>query len=313
MKNKIIIFKIFVIMFFILSIKSTNSENSTHLLVFIDNQIITNIDVENEKNYLLTVNKNLNTLDNKEMLNIAKNSLIREKIKKNELEKYFDLSENSKYMENLLKDFYTRLEFTNLEDLENYFLSRNVELKTVKEKLNIEALWNELIYERYGSQVAVDEKKLKAKIDATNYKNEKELFLLSEIVFEATNKDEVETGYKKILESIGSIGFGNTANIYSISKSAQFNGKIGWINTSQVQANIYSKIKDLEDGEYSDLISVPGGFLILNLIERKKEIIEINEKEELKRLITYERDRQFNEFSAVYFQKIKKNSLINEK
>ena len=73
------------------------------------------------------------------------------------------------------------------------------------------------------------------------------------------------------------------------------------------------KIKKLKIGEISDLINVPGGFLIIKLDDKKKEQVEINEEEELRQLIVYEKDRQLNEFSSIYFQKIKKNSLINEK
>lgn len=41
--------------------------------------------------------------------------------------------------------------------------------------------------------------------------------------------------------------------------------------------------------------------------------MEIDPEKELKEMIVYEKDRQFNEFSSIYFQKIKKNSLIDEK
>ena len=153
-------------------------------------------------------------------------------------------------MENLLTDFYTGLKFANLAELETYLLSRNIKLETVKKKLNIETLWNQLIYEKYSKQVEIDEKKLRTKINNfDNKKNQKELFELYEIIFQASNKEEMDSTHKKIIESIDSIGFENTANIYSLSKTSKFKGRIGWINISQVQNNIYKKIKDLENGE----------------------------------------------------------------
>ena len=307
------ILNILTVLLFILSIKSVSSENSSYLILKINNQIITNIDIDNEKNYLLAINENLISLDNLEMLSVAKESLIREKIKKIELEKYYDLQEYSKYIESLLGDFITKLNFENIENLENYFLSKNVKLETVKKKLNIEALWNELIFNSYGKQVEIDENKLNSIIKNQDYKQEKEFFLLSEIVFEANTKDEIASKHNKILKSIDSIGFGNTANIYSLSESAKFNGDVGWIDVSQLQVNVYDKVKKLEEGQYSDLINVPGGFLILYVGDIKKEIIEIDEEKKLTEMIKYEKDRQLNEFSFIYYQRIKKNSLIDEK
>ena len=315
--NKLIknleILNILTILFFILFIKSVSSENSSYVILKIDNQIITNIDINNEKNYLLAINENLTSLDSLEILRIAKESLIREKIKKIQLEKFYNLQEYSKYIDSLLEDFITKLKFENIESLESHLLSKNVKLETVKQKLNIEALWNELIFNTHEKQVEIDEIKLSNIIKNQDYKQEKEFFLLSEIVFEATTKDEIISNHKKILESIGEIGFGNTANIYSLSESSKFNGGVGWIDTSQLQVNVYDKIKKLKVGQYSDLINVPGGFLILYLEDIKKEIIEIDEEKKLTEMIKYEKDRQLNEFSFIYYQRIKKNSLIDEK
>ena len=136
---------------------------------------------------------------------------------------------------------------------------------------------------------------------------------ISEIVFSATNKSEIKDIHNKIINSIATIGFNNTANIYSLSETAKFGGEIGWVNTSQLSKNVNDKIKKLEIGEYTDLINIPGGFLILKIIDKKIELIEINPEEELKQMILYEKDRQLNEFSSIYFQKVKKNSLIDEK
>lgn len=313
MKNKIKILKIIVIIFFTLSFKLVSSENSSYVLLRIDNQIITNIDAENEKKYLLAINENLVTLDSSEMFKFAKESLKREKIKTIELGKYYNLQEYSQYIENLLQDFIVKLGFENIESLENYFLSKDVKLETVKKKLNIEALWNELIFNIYGNKVEVDIVKLRNIINNQDYKKEKEFFKISEIIFEASTKEEITTKHKKILESINNIGFGNTANIYSVSTSSKFNGNLGWIDITQIQANVYDKIKDLKKGQYTDLINVPGGLLILHIEDKKKEVMEVDTEKKLTELIKFEKDRQLNEFSSVYYQKIKKNSLINEK
>ena len=54
-----------------------------------NNQIITNIDIENESKYLIALNNQLKNLDNKKILEIARESIIKETVKKIEILKYF--------------------------------------------------------------------------------------------------------------------------------------------------------------------------------------------------------------------------------
>ena len=313
MHTKNVIYKFLIVIFFILSAEIVKSENNSYVVLKINNQIITNIDIENEKKYLLAINPNLVKLDSTKMIDVAKQSLIREMIKKNELKKYADLNVYANYLPNILKDFYTKLNFQDIESLENYFLSKNLQIKTVKDKLNIEALWNELIYNRYNNKVEIDVNKLRSKIKEQIYEEDLEFFLISEIVFTASNKSEVKIKHDEIKKSINEIGFDNTANIYSVSETAKFGGKIGWVNKNRITENIANNLKNLNVGDYSNLINVPGGFLIIKILDQKFEKVKINEENELKKLISSEKDRQLNEFSSIYFQKIKKNSLINEK
>ena len=313
MKFNNITFSLVFIFFLQILSSSVNSENNSYIILKIDNQIITNIDIQNEKKYLLAINQKLAELNEDDAYEVAKESLIREKIKKNELIKYYDIEVLSKFIDGLLKDFYTKLGFQDLNDIEQYLLSKDIKIENVKYKLNIEALWNTNIYNRYNNKVEIDEDKLKEKIEKTSNQKRKEMIFLSEIVFSATSKTEVKETHNKILNSITNIGFNNTANIYSLSQTAKFGGEIGWINANQLSESIYNRLKNLQIGEYTDLINVPSGFLILKIIDKKIEAIEINPEEELKQMVTYEKNRQLNEFSSIYYQKIKKNSLIDDK
>ena len=310
---KNIIFNFLLIFFFSLVSNSASSESSSYVVLKINNEIITNIDIQNEKKYLLAINQNLEDLNDIKLNKIAKDSLIREVIKKNELKKYFEVSVHTKYIDNILKDFYEKLNFQNIESFEIYLLSKDLSINAIKDKLNVEALWNELIFSKYNNQTEINKENLKERIMKKDYKKQSESLFISEIVFTANNKTEKEDKYKEILNSIKENGFKNTANIYSISETARFGGEIGWINKSSISNNISSKIQNLKIGEYSELIKVPNGFLLIKILDKKKETIEINEDEELRKLIIYEKDKQLNEFSSIFFQKIKKNSLINEK
>ena len=127
------------------------------------------------------------------------------------------------------------------------------------------------------------------------------------------NKDDLNIQYTEIVKNINEKGFINTANIYSLSESAQKGGEIGWINDRQLSDSIINKINLLEIGEISKPISVPGGFLILKINDKKKENVKIDEKEELNKIVAYEKNKQFNQFSLIFYNQLKINSKINEK
>ena len=137
-------------------------------------------------------------------------------------------------------------------------------------------------------------------------------YLLTEILINSDKTKNIKEKHKLIKQSISEVGFKNTANIYSISNTAKLGGKIGWVNENQLSKIIKKNIQNLNVGEYTNLITIPGGLLILNIDEKKiiKEKLDYNE--ELKKRIIYEKNKQLDQFSKIYFSKIKKNSVISE-
>ena len=130
------------------------------ILLKVNNKIITNIDVEDEYKYLLTLNKQLKNINKKDLLQFAKSSVIKEKIKEIELDKYFDLEQgDSKYLEEIVENFYKKLNFNNLDEFKIYLKNNKLTLNNVKYKLQIETMWNELIFSKYKNQVNINEKK----------------------------------------------------------------------------------------------------------------------------------------------------------
>ena len=311
-KNKIrlIFIKLFLIFFFS---NIGNAAISSFIVIKVNNEIITNLDIKQEYNYLIALNNELKNLDKNSIIDLAKNSLIREKIKKNELAKYYEFDGTNNYLNTILERFYLKLNLNNINEFENYLKNFNLSLIDVKKKIEIEVLWNQMIMQKYDKQIDIDKNKLKKKIiDQKMLNDEKIKYELSEIVFQVDSKKKLKEMINEIKESIASKGFKNTATIYSISDSSKFGGQIGWVNEEQLSKLILNEIKKLNTGEITDPINIPGGLLILKLENVKTEKIEINLDEALNNLIKFEKDRQFNQFSAIYFNKIKINSKISE-
>jgi len=303
--------KIFYILFFFLNI-TTLSALETRIIYVIENEIITNIDIKSEYKYLLALNPSLKKLDKEKILKISSNSIVKEKIKKIEVSKHFpSLDVNKQYSDALLKNIYSGLNLKTIDEFNRYLKIYGLNVEDIRKKVAIEALWNELIIEKYKSKIEIDEKKLKHKIKI-NTEVETIEYDLSEIVFEVKNKQDIAKRYEEIKKNIIEIGFENAASIYSISETAKIGGNIGLITKRSLNTKIKNSISNLGLNEISKPIIISNGILILKIKKINKIISKIDPDKELKRLINYERNRMLNQYSKIYFNKVKKNININE-
>lgn len=290
--------------------KATTFENK--ILIKVDNEIITSIDILNESNYLKAMNENLQDLDKNQLWKISLKSLTKDKIKKiellNNIEKIeLDLDNSNQ----IITSIYKRFGYESLRDFKDHLISFNVNYKFFEEKVAIETLWNELIYARFHNKIFIDKDRLKKEIEKNNKKKIK-TFLLSEIVFDTSDKVPIEEKYELIKKEIDQSDFQKAALTYSISNSSSSGGDLGWVNENMINIKLKNEISNLEIGELSKPIIIPGGALILRIEDMKEIENKINLKEKLDELVRYSTNEQLNQFSNIYFNKIKKNIKINE-
>ncbi len=305
--------KLFFLIFLYLLINISYSSSEIYIYAKVDDEIITNYDLEKESKYLKILNPNLIQLENNKILNLAKKSLIKEIIKKKEVKKIKNLDKENTFINNYLENLYKKLNYKNEDEFVNDLKKKNIySLNQVKEKIKIELLWNELIFTKYKNQVKIDKKELAKKIKELDNKTQKE-YLISEIVFSKKRDQSLDTLLNQIKLSIQDIGFNNTANIYSISESSKLGGKVGWINENSLSKNIIKKLTAINEGEYTDTIKIGNNYLILKIDQIKINKINIDKEQELEKLIKFETNKQLNQFSRIYFDKSKINYTINEK
>jgi peptidyl-prolyl cis-trans isomerase SurA len=288
------------------------SKENAFIIYNIDEKIITNIDLKKEVNYLTALNNQLKDLDKKQILGIAEESIVREAVKEIELNKFFDLKQMNPYVDIYIKELYSRLNLKNEDQFQKYLQNYGLSLDFVKEKVQIEIMWNQLIYDKFKYQIKIDKKKILKEIKSSKNKRNEKIYLLSEIVFEIKNKDEFNEKKNKIEKSIDEIGFKNSANIYSISDSSKFGGEIGWIAEKELSKKIFNEINDLEIDQYTKPILTGSSFLILKIDDLKYEEKKIDSKEQLNKKIKFKTDRQLQQFSKIYYNKVKINTNINE-
>ena len=304
-----IISALFCLLFFFIS-NSFSLENK--ILFKINNEIITSIDIDEEYRYLIALNNNLKKLSQNEIIEIAKKSIIKEKIKIIEIKKSFNNPKiPDEILQQILKNFYTRFNFDNLDDFKKYLISNNVKYQDVKNKIEIESLWNELIIAKFSSKIQINENEIRNNL-IKNQKKFSKSYLLSEIFFEISNSSQLDNRYQEIKEIIQEKGFENAAASLSTSSTANQGGKIGWIDEDSLNENLKKILSKLNVNELTEPLIMPGGFMILKINEIKKKEKKQNIENELKRIINFKKNNQLKQFSKIYFNKVKKNTKIHE-
>ena len=303
----------------IISIIFLFNSNSKEIKILykINEEIITSFDIDEEANYLKTLNKNLENIPKDQLYKTATQSLIREKIKKREIERIFNInyekSFKSSSMQDIIESLYRNLGFNDENGFSVYLKQNSININDLKKKFIIEQMWNQLIVNKFSSTIKIDEKSINEKVDQI-IKNKKDItnYELSEIVFYESSKLENEKKFNVIKNSISKIGFEETAILYSISESSKLGGKIGWINENQLSDKIKNALNKLKIGEYSEIINTAGGNIILKLNEKKIETPQINRDEEIKKIIRFEKNKLFNQHSIIFYKELETKAYVEK-
>ena len=306
---RILLIKFLIILMFF-NFKTANSE--IFIKAKIDDQIITNIDVKDEKNYLLALNPGLKNLSNEEINRYALDSLINEKIKKIEIERRFEILVNNEMINKIISDLYMGLGIANVEEFKSHLKNFDINMDLVKNKISVEIAWNDYIFNNYNKAVLVDEDKIRDKIKKLSKKNLVENIFLSEIIFTVNEGENLNSKFNQIKNSINDIGFEETAKIYSVSESRKNGGKIGWVFKSQLSNKILNEIEKIDIGELTVPITTPGGFILLTINEKKNELIQIDENEQFEKAVKFEKNRQLTMYSTLQYKRAYNKTLINE-
>tara|TARA_B110000967_G_scaffold200553_1_gene236526 strand:- start:2351 stop:3283 length:933 start_codon:yes stop_codon:yes gene_type:complete len=287
------------------------TQENVSILFKIDNEIVTNIDIKNESKYLLALNPMLKNIGEQQRMDIAEQSIIKEIIKENELLKYYNLNQGDELLDKIIEEFYTKLGINSKELFENYLKDFDLTTADIKKKIEIETMWNRLVYDKFSNVVQINKESLKEKIKSQKNSTNKKSLLLSEIVFEESSEENLDKIIKKIYKSLDEVGFENTANIYSVAESSKFGGKIGWVEEQNLSSNFIKELSKIKINQISSPISNGTFFVILKINDIKNVVVKKDLDEELKKLIIFEENRQLANYSKIYYNKLKINSLIN--
>jgi len=291
-----------------------NAEQSIVLKYKVNDDLITNYDIAKEAKYLAALNTSLQDIDQNQLLDLGKKSLIKEKIKTYEVEKYYKVNYQSTAADTYIENFKKKLGFENNSNFETYLINYETNINEIKRKLILELTWNKMIADLYQDSILIDEKRISETLEKIiAEKKIQKSFELNEIVFSEKNKEDFLKKYKKIVIDIENLGFEKAAAIHSISGTANIGGNIGWVSQNQLSEKINNAVVSLDLGNYTKPINSAGGSIILQLKNIKDISVESIDRDlELSKIINAETNRQLNEFSVIHFKKIENKSYVKE-
>jgi peptidyl-prolyl cis-trans isomerase SurA len=297
--------KLFSLIFFSISLAIENK-----ILFKVNNEIITSIDILTELKYLAIINKDLKKTTNNQAFEIAKRSLIREKIKEIELKKLLkEIEVEEKFLNNLLINYFKSINIKTISEFEKFFISQDIDPNLIKKKISIEILWNQFIYSKFKQNVKIDRKSIQKELSNNVKKKE---FLLSEILFNINESEKLNDKIGLLKKEINEKGFSQTALTYSISDTSNKGGKLGWVSETIMSQKIKNEVKKIKVGDYTNPIVIPGGFLIIKIEDIREKDNSSDLNNEVEKIIKDKTNEQLNQFSNIYFNKIKKDMVINE-
>ena len=305
--------KLFII-FFLIFFNISNLEALENKILFkVDDEIVTTIDVYEEIKFLKTFNPEVNELKEKEIIKIAKNSIVRDKIKQIEIIKYVkEIKIEDDFLLRYIKNKYSNMGLSSIESFENYLKENNLNIKLAKEKIATELIWNDIIFQKFTPQININKEMIKKEILTDSKKELQKEYSLSEIVFNVNEKSELKKKYDKIILDIEQTGFKNAALIHSVSDTSSNGGLVGWVKEDNLNKTIKSQINNLEIGQYSNAIRTSVGFLIIRIEDIREYEVKFDLNKKTEEMIRFKTNEQLNQFSNSYFNKIKKDMIFND-
>ena len=295
-------FLISLILFLNYPINSFSIENK--ILFKINNKIITSIDILNEAKYLGFINKGLSELSRDQIYEISKNSIIKDRIKEIEIKKNNkNLNIDKNYIDEIMLKYFQKFNLNSINEIHNIIKKNDLNLEAIQNKFIIQIMWNELIFKKYFKNIKIDKNLIKQEISKKKIKEE---YLISEIVYNVKDNQDIKLHSQKIIDAINENGFKKAAILHSQSDTAINGGNIGWINKNSLSKKIRKELEKIKIGKITTPIQIPGAFIILKIENKRTSVIELNTEEELNKIVKAQTNEQLNQFSNIYFNRIKK-------
>ena len=287
---------------------SLNAQVNNKIIIKVENEIITNYDLKNKiLSFLILRGEPINQDNINKFKPQALEVLIQQKLKKIELANY-----NMKRDEKKINQYLLNISSNNIERFKEIFLQNNLDYDLFLEEIEVQIMWQELIYKIYSNKIKIDENVIEQELK-DYLKKSKEIveFKISEIEIFNENKNLEQDNIVLIQNKIQEIGFENTALNYSTSSSARNKGDLGWLEAKSLSKSINDILTKMSIGEISKPIKRQDSIIFLKLVDKRKIQSEKIDLDKFKlRVIAQKRNEMFDLYSKSHLSKLKNNNLV---
>ncbi len=287
---------------------SLNAQVNNKIIIKVENEIITNYDLKNKiLSFLILRGEPINQDNINKFKPQALEVLIQQKLKKIELANY-----NMKRDEKKINQYLLNISSNNIERFKEIFLQNNLDYDLFLEEIEVQIMWQELIYKIYSNKIKIDENVIEQELK-DYLKKSKEIveFKISEIEIFNENKNLEQDNIVLIQNKIQEIGFENTALNYSTSSSARNKGDLGWLEAKSLSKSINDILTKMSIGEISKPIKRQDSIIFLKLVDKRKIQSEKIDLDKYKlRVIAQKRNEMFDLYSKSHLSKLKNNNLV---
>ena len=300
--------KLVIIFFLFFGAEKLACETKNSIIITVGNHPITRLDLIKEIKFIAILsNIDISKDNQKQIKDLAIQSLVKRAIKENEIENLEITRYNSKDLDYQVSAVAKNLGL-NKEEFKIFLKQRNLEYKDLVKRFKIDLKWNTLIFKLYKDKISLNTLEIENKINSEleKLKSGKSL-LLSEIQINLLSEG-LEATANKIFLKIKEKGFENTARNLSISSSSENGGSIGWIKENKLSKKIYEYIKDLKNGELSKPILTEGTVIIIKKIDEKNN--ENNLEVIKKNIVRQEKMKKLEMFSNSHYSGLERKIKV---
>jgi len=281
---------------------------NTKILVKIENEIITNFDVQNKIiSSLILAKKQINQENINNFKKASLENLIQNRLKKIELKKY-----NIKKDDEQINLYLNSISSNNVEKMKNIFKDYDLDFKEFTDQIDVEFKWRKFIYQIYKKKINIKPEDVDREI-SDKLKKQKNIveYNLSEIEILSNNSGSNLETIALIQDEIKVAGFESAVSKFSISSTSSKSGELGWINSNSLSKEFLKILNKMQKGQVSDPIMKQDKIIFLKLNDKKTSNYTNIDFDKLKNdLLVQKQNELFDLYSNSHLSKLRNTNLI---
>lgn len=259
--------------------KPASAQQVEGIAAVVNDQPITTLDVRNRMRLILT---SAGVQPDETMLTQIQDQAIRALIEETlqlQQAQEFDLEVDEAEVDAAIQDAAARNGAT-VEDVAADLRANGIDVETLRQQIRAEIAWQIMVSGRYRSRIRISDQQIATALERQTEAAAQPQFNLAEIVIEIRAVDGGEERAAQTVQAVyGALSngapFPEVASQFSDAPSASRGGFTGWLSEASLRPQVLQIVRQLQPGQISNPIRVPGGFQIVAVVDKREgQVVE---------------------------------------